>query len=183
MRRLFFALPLAEYFEGPTEAYMARLQAKSRGMKWCVPSQIHATLHFFGPVPDEDYPKIKTLGAAEAQKMRPLKIAMEGLGFFPDERRPRVVWLGLKGELEPLAAFQARIEASLKAAGFPVEERAFRPHATIARVKNIAEFRLEPRVDFPATAEAVIGHMVLYESHSSGTGPVYEAVEKFPFAA
>ena len=182
IKRVFLALPLAPYFGREVQAYVDGLEPRSRGLKWSAPRQVHVTLHFFGPVSEEDYAKIKRIGDACAQETAPLSLALEGLGFFPDERRPRVVWLGMKGDTAALGALQAALEASLKSEGFACEDRKFTPHATLARVKNISEFRLEPRTDFPATAPARIDHMVLYESLPSPQGPFYEAVEKVPFA-
>jgi len=69
---------------------------------------------------------------------------VEGLGAFPTPSRPRVVWAGLAGGHEPLAAVAGRVEDELEPLGFEREHRPFSPHVTLGRVR---EPRLDPRLE------------------------------------
>jgi 2'-5' RNA ligase len=68
----------------------------------------------------------------------PFEIEAAGLGVFPNPHRPRVVWVGIAGEIEALRTLHARLEDDLAAQGFPKEGRAFSPHLTMGRVRDRA---------------------------------------------
>ena len=69
---------------------------------------------------------------ASALLEQPVELRFRGLGFFPNAKRPRVLWAGIAGSAE-LAVSLARYRSSLAKLGIPAEERAFTPHLTLAR--------------------------------------------------
>ncbi len=105
-----------------------------RAARWVDPYGIHLTLKFLGDVPVDQIGAIKAGMAKAAQGQRTFRLAVKGLGCFPNIRQPRVVWAGLAGDLDALAALQASIETHMAALGYPTEERGFNPHLTLARV-------------------------------------------------
>ncbi len=133
--RLFIALELPD----EVVEQIGRLQGKlkrtvpSRAARWVDPHSIHLTLKFLGDVPVEEIDAIKD-GVAQAAKGHPsLRLAVQGLGCFPDTKRPRVLWLGVTGNLDALQALQASVEEHVAPLGYPVDERGFSPHLTLAR--------------------------------------------------
>jgi 2'-5' RNA ligase len=66
----------------------------------------------------------------------PFRLQLSGLGMFPSERSPRVLWAGVAGDLEALGALQGRMEAEMSALSFPPEKRPFSPHLTLGRVRQ-----------------------------------------------
>lgn len=107
-------------------------------LRWVNVEQIHLTLSFLGEVPIA-----RTEGLSEALRQAvggtgafPLRVA--GLGFFPDVRRPRVVWLGVDGDLERLHAVQARVEAAVRRFSRESADKAFAAHITIGRVMRLS---------------------------------------------
>jgi 2'-5' RNA ligase len=66
----------------------------------------------------------------------PFALRVEGLGVFPSALRPRVIWVGLEGDLSALEALQQAVEASVGALGFRPEARDFKPHLTLGRVHD-----------------------------------------------
>jgi len=116
----------------------------------------------------------------------PLALVARGLGGFPSARRPRVVWAGITGEGEALGRTAAAVASALVPLGFPAEERPFRGHVTLARVRSPRG--LQPLGEaIAAGSDADLGEwtardVVLYRSHLRPSGAVYEPLARLPFA-
>jgi 2'-5' RNA ligase len=136
--RLFVALDLPGDVREALVALIARLKPLCRAARWARPEGMHVTLKFIGhAIAGGDAEKLAATRAALAgvRSGDPVEIRYRGIGFFPDARRPRVVWCGVEpsANLAPLAA---HIEHALEPLGIPREERAFVPHLTLARFKS-----------------------------------------------
>src|SRR5207249_7492444 len=118
--------------------------------------------------------------AAAAERSRPLALEVKGVGGFPNGRRPRVLWAGVAGEVEPLAALVAELGRRLAPLGYPPEARPFSPHLTLGRSREGrgapglggALASLAEAEGVPWRAEA----LVLVRSHLSPSGAHYEAL-------
>jgi 2'-5' RNA ligase len=104
-------------------------------LKWVRPESMHLTLKFLGDVDPARVPEIEAALAAAAGAAPPFSLNARGIGVFPGMRKPRVLWMGLEGQLDRLAALQAAVESELARVGFPAEERPFKAHLTLARIK------------------------------------------------
>ncbi|HEX2173307.1 MAG TPA: RNA 2',3'-cyclic phosphodiesterase, partial [Dehalococcoidia bacterium] len=87
---------------------------------------------FLGDTPPERADAIAQRLSAQVPNLLPVDLALTGLGVFPGWAAPRVLWVGLGGDLAELGLLEP---AGL---GFPAERRAFRPHLTIGRVRDTA---------------------------------------------
>ncbi len=135
--RAFIAVPMPEY----VVSHLAMLQneMKSSGfpkLKWVRPENIHLTLKFFGDIPVDSINRIGEVMAAVSKGVAPMTLTAGGLGVFPTIRRPRVIWTGLKGRIHELIEFQKRLDGNLEEIGFPGENRPFKAHLTLARIKH-----------------------------------------------
>ena len=106
------------------------------GVRWVRPEGIHLTLKFLGNVSKDAMPAIESGMRRAVKGISPFTVQMQGAGCFPNSERPRVLWLGLQGDLEPLITVQSRLEGSLEALGMDREARRFRPHLTLGRVSG-----------------------------------------------
>jgi 2'-5' RNA ligase len=104
--------------------------------KWVDPSGIHLTLKFLGNVVSEAIPKVIEALDKAIQCVSPFSLELGGLGSFPNWQNPRVIWVGIGGELAKLADLQRRVETALVPLGFPQESRSFTPHLTLARLRE-----------------------------------------------
>lgn len=104
-------------------------------VRWTKPEQLHLTLKFLGTVRGEGVNDLKSAVTRACEGRAPFRLTLEGLGCFPNTRTPRVVWLGINGELENLRKLQMEIDRQTQAFGDHTEERPFQPHLTIGRVK------------------------------------------------
>jgi len=138
--RSFVAIELdPELVEG-----LGRLREQLRGelpqgaLRWTRPGGIHLTLKFLGNVPVEETQAIvRALGEACAE-IPSLSMEVGGLGCFPNNQRPRVIWVGMEEPTGQLARLQRHVEKALVPLGFEPEKRDFHPHLTLARAARNA---------------------------------------------
>ena len=104
-------------------------------IRWTMPAQLHLTLKFLGNVSGVALSGLESALRHACQDQAPFRLALENPGCFPNPRNPRVIWVGINGELEPLQKLQSRIDRETQAFGDHAEEHAFQPHLTIGRVK------------------------------------------------
>ena len=87
------------------------------GVRWARPEGVHLTLKFLGNVSEDAISTVESGVRRAAEGICPFTVRVQGAGCFPSSKRPRVLWLGLQGELEPLLTAQSRLEYSLEALG------------------------------------------------------------------
>ena len=97
---------------------------------------IHITLKFFGNITEEQVTDLSEAVTALAANQEPFTLTVTDAGAFPSPKSPRVVWLGVGGELDVAQEFYRRLEIAFAALGFPPEDRPFSPHLTLGRVKS-----------------------------------------------
>ena len=167
-----------------------------RVIRWTPPHNVHLTLRFLG---ETDPAQIRSLAARLAeitQHCLPFALQLGGLGCFPDYRQPRIVWVGLQGELPALAGVQGQVEQAAVAQGFAAEARAFQPHLTLGRAQRDADraaLRLagdalrslaqtaEAGAQLPA-ASLRVAEIVHMRSDLLPAGAEYTPIARFPFA-
>ena len=139
--RLFVAARLPDAAQSEAAALSARLQSGDGtglpGWRWVQPAGLHLTLRFLGETPPNRAP-----AAAEALRRAagtaPLfRLALDGVGVFGG-RRPRVLWVGLAGDLDVLRETTARLNEELEREGWDAPARPLRPHITLARARRSA---------------------------------------------
>ena len=180
--RIFLALPLAPLFQSHVEPLISQGKKKFPFLRWVDPAEIHLTLYFFGSV---DLKSIEEIGREIkpiASETKVFTIYLSELGGFPNLKRPRVIWLGMRGEIDCLKSLHSKIEARLKRIGFPSEKREFKPHLTIARIKvSGGDLDLEASM-FKDTPSKTVKEIVLFQSHLGAQGVHYEALKTFSFS-
>jgi 2'-5' RNA ligase len=139
--RVFVALDIPEEVRAAIGALVEKLRPTSDNIlagskrsphpaRWVRIEGMHVTLKFIGEVPPE---KIEPVKASLSQIHFPnFPLKFRGVGFFPNERRPRVLWAGIEAG-EELGALAAAVETSLEPLGIAKEQRNFSPHLTLAR--------------------------------------------------
>lgn len=145
--RLFVALDIPEEVRNAIGALASRLRPLCESARWVRIEGAHVTLKFIGEVSVEKAQEIKAALAAVPPRA-PMKIVFRGVGFFPNERRPRVLWAGVESG-DDLTALAAAVQA-VEPSGFGREQRAFSPHLTLARFDSPSG--LQPLLDGIAAA-------------------------------
>ena len=145
--------------------------------------QAHVTLQFLGQRSPDEQALIVRAATAAAEGVTTFDLAFGGLGVFPDERRPNVLWMGLTEGKPELVALAVRVAARLRAEGFVLEERPFVPHLTLARVKaRPAPGTINTLLARGASPTCVhrVTSFALMESRSTSAGVRYVALRDFP---
>jgi 2'-5' RNA ligase len=183
--RTFIAFELPEAVSDHLRVFQTRLQTLGTGIRWVRPRNIHLTLKFLGDIRPEELQDAKTALDKAVLGQGPIQLAVRGIGVFPGRRKPRVIWAGLADQVPQLLEFQKRLENIFSDCGFAREERPFKAHLTLGRVKGGLD--AEPldealrHIDqYPALgfqAEQVI----LFKSDLMPNGPIYTRLHTAPF--
>ena len=182
--RLFVALAISEEVRRQVALLIGELRERDRAMGWVNSQNLHITLKFIGEVPANRVPVIcETLASVATGQS--LSLEFNGLGFFPDVRRPSVVWVGITSAAQ-LASLASHIDQALATIGVPREEKPFIPHLTIARIKErrgspafAASIEEKSRRSFGVMSA---GEFHLMESKLKSGGAEYTTLRSFPFA-
>jgi len=138
--RTFIAIELTDALHralADAEAQFERDRA-ARFVRWVAPENIHITLKFLGDVDTDRMSDLPRALADACVGIAPFMLTIDGAGAFPNLRRPNVVWIGARGQIEIAAHLSQKIDAACAALGFAREERPFAPHLTLGRVKRDA---------------------------------------------
>ena len=180
--RLFVALELPEEVLALVERLIGGWQSSWPGqIRWVPPANLHLTLKFLGNCPPEQAGAIAERLADRVPEYLPIALHTDRVGVFPGWAAPRVVWLGLAGDLTRLTRLQESVEAGLIDLGFPAERRAFRPHLTLGRVREGAPDAVRRQIGDRARRAAQpdpiafsAGRVSLMRSHLARSGALYE---------
>ena len=183
--RLFVALEIPPAVRENIAALLQSLRAVSPQTRWVRPENLHVTLKFIGEVPETKLGAIRSALAA-ARSDQPVTLDFRGLGFFPNDKHPRVFWAGIEASPN-LKTLAADIDKATEKLGIPREQRPFSPHLTLARIeppgppeKLRAAIQENAARDFGSLRS---GQFHLIESKLKPSGAEYTTVESFPFAA
>src|SRR5437870_3827882 len=116
------------------------LGGAASAIRWVRPEGTHLTLQFLGDVPASSIERIEQALRAACASASPFTLKVEGLGAFPNPRRPRVIWVGLTGDPGALAALRSLHESvtgQMKTLGFR-PDNSFKPHLTLGRIRETA---------------------------------------------
>ncbi len=184
MIRSFLAvdLPLA-LRESMLSATMG-LRTPAADVKWVRPEGIHLTLKFLGNIEEGQIEPIVNAVSGVITGQKPLALKAEGAGAFPDLSRPRVIWIGMTGDIERLMVIQKNIEQALSVLGFPTEDRPFTPHLTLGRVRSNKKFlglthKIQGLKDINFTPFTV-NELILYKSTLRPEGAIYTPLRRLP---
>ena len=185
--RSFLALDTPEKIREGIGAVQSRLKKIIHGdIRWARPEGIHLTLKFFGNISEDDVVNMSSVVEKIAAGSLPLVLTIGGTGAFPDPHRPRVVYLGMNGDVERLIAFQKELERALETIGFPREERPFRPHLTLGRIKSprglIGLAGVLEKGESYTVGEFSASGLGLFKSDLTPRGAVYTRLAWYPFA-
>jgi len=183
--RCFLAIDPPEVVLENIQAMQKRLKKSIRGViRWVRPEGIHLTLKFFGDISAGDVENISEVIARRTIAVPPFTLEIRGMGAFPDVTRPRIIWLGITGQVGNLRSLQKDLEEEFFTLGFPKEDRPFRAHLTMGRVKvPKGIIGLAPAVETGGKLEAgnfIVGEVALFQSSLSPQGAIYTRLAAFP---
>jgi 2'-5' RNA ligase len=158
---------------------IAALDTTSAKVKWVEPQTLHWTLKFLGDVDILETPAVCEAVRKAVEPLAPFDVEAWGVGAFPDLTNPRTVWIGMRHGSEQMIELHDAVEFELSKLGYRSENRRYRPHLTIGRVRQspdgieeLAEV-IEAHADFDA-AVSLVEEVVVFSSQLNREGPTYE---------
>ena len=177
--RTFVAVEISQEIKDRAQRMIGKLRDTPAKVKWVAAQHMHWTLKFLGDVELLDIPRVcKAVGRA-VEPLAAFHVEAKGAGAFPDVHRPRTVWIGTGRGSEQMIELHDAIEFELAKLGYRSENRRFRPHLTIGRVRHspggIGELGqlIEKHADFDGGLTHV-DEVVVFSSVLGPDGPTHE---------
>ena len=187
--RLFLAIDIPFRVRETITAIQNRLKTLGFKISLVRPGNIHLTLKFLGDIPLGQVANIKKSVSEAVDSISVFEVALDGVGVFPNLKKPRVLWVGLKDPHKHLNVLQENIDAKMMKLGFPGERKNFAPHLTLARIKHAKGKIKESFEDLKREVESVplmdskffqVDSVRLIQSELTPKGSIYTILEKFP---
>lgn len=149
-------------------------------IKWVKPENIHLTLKFIGEIDERKLENIKTGLKKVMREYSPFRLSFAGVGGFPNLRRPRVIWVGVKEGKQTVISLATKIEDELARYKIEKEKREKSPHITIGRVKRpvVLDSKIVEELEFKAQSFKVT-EIFLIKSQLTPEGPIYTDIASY----
>ena len=175
--RTFIAIEIPKTVISKIRELQDAIKASGFKIRWVRAENIHLTLKFLGDIEESKIVEIAEAVSKTAEEHSPISLKAKGIGVFPGIKRPRVLWVGLAGQLEALVKLQTTLDENSIVLDFPREKRPFKGHLTMGRIKD--------RIDVKKLGDALMafrgfesetftaGQIILYKSELTPSGAVY----------
>ena len=186
--RTFCAVELPDHVRERLREHIQRLReaVPEAAASWTRVENIHLTLKFFGNVDVDRISGISDAASRAVEEFSPFRIGVGETGVFPKPSRAQVLWIGVNDPSGKLLSLQRQLENECAKKGFEKEDRAYRPHLTIARLRKpegarrLADTHLQMKFE---PAEIEINELVVFRSELSSEGSKYTAISKHQFSS
>lgn len=179
--RTFLAVELDEALKQEALSAVETLRKANPDFRFIPHENWHLTLHFFGSLSPAGIEQVKEGLKRAVRNTAPFAITLNGFGVFPDKRFPRILWIGVEGDVDAFARLKTEIDTVIRAMGFQVEERKFYPHLTIARAREEraqAEIAFG-HISFAGRVQQRVDRLTLFRSDLPAQGPKYIPLDVF----
>jgi 2'-5' RNA ligase len=182
-KRIFIAVDISVEARRKASDYLETLRGEFQDLKvgWERAEKLHITLKFLGVTEAEKIAEVIKIGEKISAELEQFPIKIEQTGVFPNLKKVRILWLGLQDDTNSLKKIYDLLENECEKIGFRKEKRNFKPHLTIARIRQpeksfeLAKKHLENEFE-PVGFE--VSEIVIYESKLQPSGSVYFPVKR-----
>lgn len=183
-KRIFIGIDISDEARNLAAAYIRTLRGSFRDVHvgWERPEKLHLTLNFLGETAPNAIESVREIVARAAAANARFKLQIRETGVFPNAKRPRVLWLGVGGDLDEIRRIKSGLDSGLVEIGFESERRRFSPHLTIARLRepersgSLAAQHLANDFGSP---EFSVASLIVYESRLDQHGSEYSVLDRF----
>jgi RNA 2',3'-cyclic 3'-phosphodiesterase len=180
--RAFIAVEINEQTKQKISGLISHLKKSGADVKWITENQMHLTLKFLGDIDERDVQKISDALSDIADNFNSFTINFSKIGAFPDMDRPSIIWLGIDKGAESLKTLSEKIETALKKLRLKQENREFKPHLTLARIKSPKNMqnllKLVKEIDAKSWDGSQISSLTLFQSALNPKGAVHAILAK-----
>lgn len=179
--RLFWAVNLPIDIKKRLAGLQANLKGTPANVKWVEQQNLHLTVKFLGNIDNCLVSEITRVVSEAVAGTGTIELALRGLGFFPNPRRPRVVWVGLQGEVDKLRLLHRRVGECLVKLGWALDNQNFTPHLTLGRLRTSqgSEELVNKVNELGANwdmSDITVSTIDLMKSMLTPKGPVYQVI-------
>ena len=185
--RSFLAFDLPEDIKKSLAHISQDMRKTPLDVRWVKVKNIHLTMVFMGNVPLGHIEPIGEAAEKVCQGYGPFAISIKGAGVFSSRRNPRVLWIGLEGDLERMTHFRDALQKRLRPFGIKQEKRRFRPHLTLGRFRKGARpgtclDDLLTKYQSFISPVCTLEQLVLFKSDLKPGGAVYAKLKQWPLS-
>jgi 2'-5' RNA ligase len=183
--RSFLAFELPPEIQEQIGEISRELRKSRLPARWVREENIHLTIVFLGSIDENVVEDLKERVGSAVKGFTGFNARLNGVGVFPNRRKPRVLWAGLDGDIKGLSRLRDELQDALKVFGLREEKRPFRAHLTLGRFKDRLDDddKLEWILDryHGITSELCsLDELVLFKSDLKPGGPVYTKMASWP---
>lgn len=183
--RSFLAFELPPDIRNEVKRFSTEVKKTGLNASWVKPDNIHLTIIFMGDVDEKDIPAIISAIDPIVSQYGIFDISLGGMGLFPNIKRPRVIWLGLNGDIQGIASLKTDLGKPLESFGIKQEKRPFKPHLTLGRFRKpvIEKAFLKKIIDDYSNIpgpDGKLDELVLFKSELKPGGAVYSRIHSWP---
>jgi 2'-5' RNA ligase len=185
--RSFLAFELPLEIKDVVTRISDELRHSALNANWLKSENIHLTVVFMGNIEKEDIQAIGEEVRSICLTQGAFNLSLKGIGCFPNMLKPRVIWLGLGGDLERMSPFRDALQERLIPFGIKEEKRRFKPHLTLGRFrkpKRMDSEGLELLSRYANLTSPVcsLKELVLFRSDLKPGGAHYTKLDAWPLA-
>ncbi len=183
MKRLFIATKIHPSGTLINTLDQIRTSLHKERIAWTDPMNMHITYHFLGETAPEKIPEILHNIGKVATINQSFNCTIKGFGYFGPAKSPLVLWMGIEDKTQGFNSIHQELKQCAIKSGFMVDERPYRPHLTIGRIKRLNDSELIPELKNKfmnlEIQQFFVDSIGLYESKLSHSGPVYSETGLF----
>ena len=182
--RLFLAFELPEEIRGIIDEVSREAGKLPLEVRWVKVENIHLTIVFLGNVEESMVPRVEEVASLACIRSHPFDISLHGLGFFGNIRNPRVLWVGMNGDIKGMSRLRDDLQKGLAPFGIKKETRPFRPHLTLGRFKkgvgSIKHLKgLLTQYKELTSPAGTLSQLALFRSDLTRDGAVYTRINRW----
>ncbi|EFK05839.1 2'-5' RNA ligase [delta proteobacterium NaphS2] len=154
-------------------------------LRWIKPDNVHLTVVFMGNIPEDKIEAVGDTARKVCAGFSPFDVTPGPVGFFGSRRHPRVLWMGLNGEVRSMGYFRDALQKKLKPFGIKRERRPYKPHLTLGRFRKNAH--PWPHLDYMMAKyrdmdgpTCVLKNLALFKSDLKPGGAIYTKLDAWP---
>jgi 2'-5' RNA ligase len=184
MKRIFVAIDISDEARSRTAQYVESLRKDFPRLRvgWDKPEKLHLTLKFLGDTTEMQLDKLQNIVEEISKKIERFSLQIAETGVFPSPQKARVLWIDVVDKSGNLAKINSFLETECEKIGFSKEKRNYKPHLTIARLREpqfsdkLVKSHLENNFE-PVGFE--ISEIAIYESKLQPTGSIYTKLKTY----
>jgi len=181
--RTFISIPLPRDVRSKKNMLYSTLEGSPSKINWVKNEQLHLTIKFLGNTPESLFDGIKTEILQAVSNLRSFELTIDNTGCFPVPERPRLLWLGISGNIDPLKNLFMTIEKKMESMGFPPEGQEYFPHITLARIKYPQKFTPDISTFLKSSYDPIdftVDRVQFLSSELLPSGTLYTLLGSFP---